>query len=101
MTLALSPVSPAFAIVYDLRDTGAWRQAHAHRRLWGRLFSEYYFLDSDHVLIVFMPGGERWRRWEARRKQRILGREAPLAELWTRTYEPQPKVQRFTRRPPV
>jgi hypothetical protein len=65
-------VSDGFAIVYDLKDAHAWRQVHAHRRLWGRRFCQHYVLDEDHLLIVFMPGGERWRRWEARRKQWIL-----------------------------
>jgi hypothetical protein len=69
-------------VVYDLRDPDAWRQAHAHRRLWGRRFSEYYFLDDDHVLIVFIPGGDRWRPWELVRLSWILneGLEGTTAE---------------------
>ena len=74
-------LSHGFAVVYDLRDGCAWRQAHAHRRLWGRRFSECYFLDNDHVLIVFMPGGDRWRRWEAHRTRWILGRDLGVASL--------------------
>jgi hypothetical protein len=68
-------ISNGFAIIYDLRDAHAWRQAHAHRSLWGRRFSEYYFLDNDHVLILFVPGGARWASWEAHRRQRILGQD--------------------------
>jgi len=68
-------ISDGFAIVYDLTCAYAWRQAHAHRRLWGRCFCEHYVLDEDHLLIVFVPGGERWQRWEANRKRWILGRD--------------------------
>lgn len=67
--------SDGFAIVYDLRHGHAWRQAHVHCRLWGRRFCQHYVLDEDHVLIVFMPGGDRWASWEAHRKRRILGEE--------------------------
>jgi hypothetical protein len=60
-------------IVYNVRDAGGGlERARRHRRLWGRRFSEYYFLDNDHVLIVFMPGGERWRAWELVRLSWIL-----------------------------
>ena len=52
-------MSASFAIIYDLQDAHAWRQAHAHRRLWGRRFCQHYVLDEDHLLIVFMPGGDR------------------------------------------
>ena len=66
-------VSDGFAIIYDLQDAYAWRQAHVHRCLWGRRFCQHYVLDEDHQLIVFMPGGERWQLWEAHRKRWILG----------------------------
>jgi hypothetical protein len=68
-------MSASFAIIYHLQDAHAWRQAHAHRRLWGRRFCQHYVLDEDHLLIVFIPGGERWQLWEAHRKQRILGQD--------------------------
>jgi hypothetical protein len=67
-------VSDDFAIIYDLQDAHAWRQAHAHRRLWGRRFCEHYILDDKHVVVLFNPGGARWASWEAYRRQRILGR---------------------------
>jgi hypothetical protein len=67
--------SDGFAIVYDLADPYAWRQAHAHRHLWGRRFCEHYVFDEEHLLIVFVPAEERWRRWEAHRKRLILGRD--------------------------
>jgi hypothetical protein len=66
----------AFAVVYDLRDAGGWRQAHLHRRLWGHRFTDYYVLDQDHILMVFRPGGERWRPWEKARLRWILDEEA-------------------------
>lgn len=71
------PQTPeTLAILYDLRDAGAWQRAHHHRRLWGRRLTDYYVLDEDHVVIVFRPGGERWRPWESRRLQMILGEAA-------------------------
>jgi hypothetical protein len=66
-------LSEGFAIIYDLQDAHAWRQAHAHRSLWGRRFCQHYVLDEDHLLIVFIPGGTRWASWEARRERWILG----------------------------
>jgi hypothetical protein len=68
-------ISDGFAIVYDLKDPYAWRQAHAHRCLWGRRFCEHYVLGEDHLAIVFVPGEQRWRRWEAHRKRWILGQD--------------------------
>jgi hypothetical protein len=68
-------ISDGFAIVYDLGDPDTWRQARAHRRLWGRRFCQHYVLDENHLLIVFMPGGDRWASWEARRKRWILGQD--------------------------
>lgn len=67
--------SDALTIVYDLRDAGAWREAHRHRRLWGHRFTSYYVLDQDHIVIVFRPGGERWEPWERVRLGWILDRE--------------------------
>jgi hypothetical protein len=68
-------ISDGFAIVYDLQHAYAWRQAHTHRCLWGRRFCQHYVLDEDHLLIVFMPGGDRWASWEARRGRLILGQD--------------------------
>ena len=65
--------------VYDLRDPDAWRQAHRHRGFWGKLYTEIYTLDTDHVLLVFRPApDERWRPWEAVRLSWILEDEAAL-----------------------
>jgi hypothetical protein len=66
-------VSEGFCIVYNLQDAHAWRQAHAHRSLWGRRFCQHCALDEDRLVIVFMPGGERWQLWEAHRRRLILG----------------------------
>jgi len=68
-------ISDGFCIIYNLSCAHAWRQAHAHRHLWGRRFCEHYVLDEDRLLIVFRPGGARWQRWEAHRKRWILGRD--------------------------
>jgi hypothetical protein len=48
-----------FVVVYDLRDEAARRRAHQHRTLWGKLYTDFYPLDQDHVLFVFRSGGER------------------------------------------
>ena len=68
-------VSEGFCIVYDLTCAHAWRQAHAHRALWGRRLCQHHILDDQHVVTVFMPGGERWQRWEAHRRRWILGQD--------------------------
>jgi DMSO/TMAO reductase YedYZ molybdopterin-dependent catalytic subunit len=60
------------AIVYDLRDPGAWRAARRHRRLWGQLYTDIHALDADHIALVFRSGGDRWQRWESVRLRRIL-----------------------------
>ena len=63
----------AFAIVYDLRDLDAWRQAHAHRGMWGKLYTDVHILDLDHAALVFRPApDERWRAWERVRLGWIL-----------------------------
>jgi hypothetical protein len=58
--------------VYDLRHADGWRQAHLHRRLWGRLHVDAFPLDDDHVLLVFSSKGPRWERWERLRLAWIL-----------------------------
>jgi hypothetical protein len=64
--------SPDLLMVYDLRDNSAWRQAHRHRRLWGYRLTNYFVLDHDHIVIEFLPTGDRWEPWEQRRLCRIL-----------------------------
>jgi hypothetical protein len=59
--------------VYDLRDPGARQQAHYHRNLWGRLYTDVHVLDADHIALVFRSGGERWGVWERVRLGWILG----------------------------
>jgi hypothetical protein len=59
-------------MVYDLRDPDAWRQAHAHRGMWGKLYTDVHTLDLDHVALVFHSAGERWRGWEEVRRGWIL-----------------------------
>jgi hypothetical protein len=62
-----------FTIIYDLRDAEAWMKAHRDRNAWGRTHTDYYFLDQDHVVMVFRPAPDgRWRRWEAIRRSWIL-----------------------------
>jgi hypothetical protein len=59
--------------VYDLRDSAAWRAAHRHRSFWGKLYTDIYALDTDHVLLIFRPApDERWRAWERVRLGWIL-----------------------------
>jgi hypothetical protein len=67
-------VSDGFAIIYDLQDAHAWRQAHAHRDMWGRLYTDIVALDYARVLLVFRPApDQRWRPWERVRQSWILG----------------------------
>ena len=63
-------------ILYDPRDSAAWKQAHEHRQLWGKSYTNVYILDSDHVLLAFRTGGPGWERWEQERRRRILGSAA-------------------------
>jgi hypothetical protein len=52
-------------VVYDLSDPAAQQAAHRHRNLWGKLYTDIYALDYDHVALVFRPApDERWRAWE-------------------------------------
>jgi hypothetical protein len=62
-----------FAIIYDLRDPGAWQAAHRHRCLWGKLYTDIYDLGSDCIALVFRPApDEGWRSWELVRLSWIL-----------------------------
>jgi hypothetical protein len=60
-------------VLYDLRDSAAWHQAHQHRRLWGQRFTDVIVVDLDHIALVFRTGGARWRAWEKRRLRLIVG----------------------------
>ena len=60
-------------VIYDLRDPSAWQAAHRHRAAWGRLYTDIYDLDLDHVALVFRPApDEGWRPWELVRLGWIL-----------------------------
>jgi hypothetical protein len=60
-------------VVYDLSDPAAQQAAHRHRHFWGKLYTDIYALDYDHVALVFRPApDERWRAWEAVRLRWIL-----------------------------
>jgi hypothetical protein len=61
-----------FELLYDLRYPAAWKQAHKHRQLWGKLYKDVYVLDTGHVLLISRPAGERWRPWEEVRKSWIM-----------------------------
>ncbi len=66
-------MNSAFNILYDLRDPAAWNLAHRHRYFWGKLYTDIYVLDNDHILLVFRSAGNsRWREWEKVRKAWIL-----------------------------
>jgi hypothetical protein len=71
---AADTISPeGFSIVYDLRDPAAWRLAHCHRGLWGKLYTDIVSLDYDHIALVFRPApDQRWRPWESVRLGWIL-----------------------------
>jgi hypothetical protein len=62
-----------FAVAYDLREPGAWDEACRYARLWGRLYTDGYYLDSEHIVLVFRPApDERWQAWERVRAQWIV-----------------------------
>jgi hypothetical protein len=67
-------VQPVLAIVYDLRDPGAWDAARRHRRLWGQLYVDVHHLGEDAIVVLsFRPAPDpRWRDWEATRLEWIL-----------------------------
>ena len=44
-------------VIYDLRDTKAWKRAHRERAVWGRSRTPIHTLDRDHVVLEFRPGG--------------------------------------------
>ncbi len=63
-----------FAILYDLRESGAWKRCCRHRSLWGKLYTDPHALDDHHVLLVFPPAlNRRWAAWEEVRRRWILG----------------------------
>jgi hypothetical protein len=65
-------------VVYDLRDPDAWQAARRHRDMWGRLHTDVFWLDGEHVALCFRPAPEqRWRPWERVRLEWIL--EEPVA----------------------
>jgi len=65
--------SAELLVVYDLRDSAAWRAAHHHRATWGRLYTDICALDYDHLLLVFRAApDQRWRPWERVRLECIL-----------------------------
>ncbi len=75
--MSASPGYGELAVVYDLRDPGAWDEACYHAKLWGRLYTDIHSLDSTHVVLVFRPApDERWRAWERVRLEWIRGVEA-------------------------
>jgi hypothetical protein len=59
-------------IIYDLRDPDQWQAAGRHRGYWGKLYTDIYPLDYDHIALVFRSAGERWRAWELVRLSWIL-----------------------------
>jgi hypothetical protein len=66
-------VSDVVIVVYDLRDPDAWQAARRHRSTWGKLYTDIYDLDLDHIALVFRPApDERWRPWELVRLSWIL-----------------------------
>jgi hypothetical protein len=72
--------SPVLAIVYDLREADAWREAHTHRAMWGRRYTDVYALDTDHIALVFRPAPDArgtWRSWERVRSEWILREQVP------------------------
>lgn len=48
---------PSTLVIYDLRDDAAWKRAHRDRDAWGKAFCDFEFLDEDHVVLFFRPGG--------------------------------------------
>lgn len=44
-------------MLYDLRDSAAWKRAHREQKAWGKQFCTVFHLDEDHVVVEFLPGG--------------------------------------------
>lgn len=44
-------------VVYDLEEPDSWEQAREDRAAQGKELTEIYTLDSNHVAMVFKPGG--------------------------------------------
>jgi hypothetical protein len=60
-------------VLYDLRDPLAWRAAHRHRASWGKLYTDVFWLDGEHMALCFRPApDEGWRAWELVRLAWIL-----------------------------
>jgi hypothetical protein len=66
--------SSALHVLYDLRVAETCLRVHQHRKLSGKLYTDYHFLDQDRVVLVFRSGGARWVRWEEAQKRIILGK---------------------------
>lgn len=69
----MSTEGEGFAVVFDVEDPKAWRQARRYRRYWGVLYTELYLLDDHRVAMIFKSSGkDQWKRWEETRKSWIL-----------------------------
>ena len=44
-------------MLYDLADPEQWAAAGEERRAWGRGRTVIHTLDSDHIIIEYLPGG--------------------------------------------
>jgi len=74
---ACAMISPeGFAIVYDLRDEGAWQAARRHRASWSRPYIDIHALGYDHIALGFRPApDEGWKSWELVPLSWILGED--------------------------
>lgn len=52
-----SGAAEALIVVYDLRIPSAWKRAHRDRKWWGKERCDFEFLDRNHVILTFRPGG--------------------------------------------
>jgi hypothetical protein len=51
------PEHTGIMVVYDLEEPDSWEQAREDRAAQGKELTEIYTLDSNHVAMVFKPGG--------------------------------------------